>query len=398
MKKTILSVLFAGATLVAVPAFAAECNLGGNGKTVTTTEAFKATGPMTAANIVALIYDYPGYADVKAVCAQDKVVAEFIRLNGNDAIAPDKPFKVPVLVAAPAAQPSVAASPAPTPAMESKPVVQPLPAPKPAASASALVPSPKLAAVRTQRVAAEKELQVVRASNDALPASLQGLAVARITALEQKVAGLKALDDRLTAVEASLKLKADTTYVDTQDNALRVSIGTAQTTADDAKALAAAAQKTADAAGGVSSWLWWLAVLGIPAALLMGLYSLVFKASNRRVKKVETDVKTIDTTLVDMRDALPADIRLDMYWYEAIVALQVGKQLVLPVCVADGEGYYPKFNIRIEKASGNTVGILSGIQGHPAEADIKIGNLQRVVRKAGYDNRLTDRIQLAAVA
>ena len=382
----IRTLILAGVASVtfATTAQAAECNLGDNGMNFTPGQLNLAV-PATADVIVPLLYNYnhPRMASVKdASCTMQEYQAAFVRLNGTAPIGVNQPFKIPVLLAV--APPTPVASASPT--MVSKPVVQPIP----------VAASPELAVARARLADTDRQLGSARAALTQRPkATWTPAEVARVTALEKSKSNL---EQRISDIETTLATKANTADVNaknaTQDTAIAAAATaatTAQTTAEEAKTAAATA-------GGVSAWFWWLGVLGIPAALLLGLYSLVFKASKSRVKKVEEEVKTLQTAVSDISDTLPADIKLDMFWYDEVLRLQTGAQAVLSVLVADGEGYNPKFIIRVEKISDEKVGILSGVQGHPASAEVTIANLSKTVRKAGFNNRLNEPFGLRAAA
>ena len=388
----IRALILAGVASVtlATAAQAAECNLSENAKMVMTPKALGAVSAAQPAEIVEVLYkvaDVKGsfYAPVRAACTQEQILAAFVRINGSAPVGLEQPFKIPVLIAgAPAPAPTAVASASPT--MVSKPVVQPIP----------VAASPELAVARARLADTDRQLGSARAALTQRPkATWTPAEVARVTALEKSKSNL---EQRISDIETTLAMKANTADVNaknaTQDTAIAAAATaatTAQTTAEEAKTAAATA-------GGVSAWFWWLAVLGIPAALLLGLYSLVFKAGKSRVKKVEEDVEIIQTAVSNIQDTLPADIKLDVFWYDEVLRLQTGAQAVLTVLVADGEGYEPKFTIRVEKISDEKVGILSGIQGHPGSAEVMIGNLSKTVRKAGFKNRLNEPFGLRAAA
>ena len=171
-------------------------------------------------------------------------------------------IQIPVPSEAPAAAPIAQAKPTTV----SNPVVQPVPVAT--ASAVAPVPSPRLAAVRVQRTAAEKELQVVRAKNDALPAGLQGLAAGRIEALEQKVNDLKTLEERLTKAEGAI------TDLQAADDKQNIAIAKAGNDASVALDTANKAKAAAEAAGGLA-W-YWKALMGISVLLSAIALAVVF--------------------------------------------------------------------------------------------------------------------------
>ena len=387
----IRTLILAGVASVtfATTAQAAECNLGENAKMAMTPKALGAVSAAQPAEIVEVLYkvaDVKGsfYAPVRAACTQEQILAAFVRINGSAPVGLEQSFKIPVLIAAAPPAPAPVASASPV--MVAKPVVQPIP----------VAASPELAVARARLADTDRQLGSARAALTQRPkATWTPAEVARVTALEKSKSNL---EQRISDIETTLATKANTADVNaknaTQDTAIAAvatAATAAQTTAEEAKTAAATA-------GGVSAWFWWLAVLGIPAALLLGLYSLVFKAGKSRVKKVEEEVETLQTAVSDIRDTLPADIKLDVFWYDEVLRLQTGEQAVLSVLVADGVGYNPKFTIRVEKISDDRVGILSGIQGHPALAEVTIANLNKTVRKAGFNNRLNEPFGLRAAA
>ena len=281
MNKKILSALAAGVAFVAMSnaASAAECNLGENVRVVTTPKALGAVSAAQPAEIVARLYRDNDYSSVKATCSQEQVLAAFVRINGSAPVGLEQSFKIPVLIAAAPPAPAPVASASPT--MVSKPVVQPVPVAT--ASAVAPVPSPRLAAVRVQRTAAEKELQVVRAANAALPASLQGRALGRIAALEQTVSNWKALEGRLTTAEGAI------TALQTSDTAQNTAIAKAGTDASTALDTANKAKAAADAAGGLA-WYWKL-LMGI--SVLLSAIALTVAFFRKSAKTDLTDYATI---------------------------------------------------------------------------------------------------------
>ena len=265
MNKKILSALAAGVAFVAMSnaASAAECNLGENVRVVTTPKALGAVSAAQPAEIVARLYRDNDYSSVKATCSQEQVLAAFVRINGSTPIDLEQSFKIPVLIAA---APVAASTAQAKPVTVSVPVVQPVPVAT--ASAVAPVPSPRLAAVRVQRTAAEKELQVVRAKNDALPAGLQGLAAGRIEALEQKVNDLKTLEERLTKAEGAI------TDLQAADDKQNIAIAKAGNDASVALDTANKAKAAAEAAGGLA-W-YWKALMGISVLLSAIALAVVF--------------------------------------------------------------------------------------------------------------------------
>ena len=280
MNKKILSALAAGVAFVAMSnaASAAECNLGENVRVVTTPKALGAVSAAQPAEIVARLYRDNDYSSVKATCSQEQVLAAFVRINGSTPIDLEQSFKIPVLIAA---APVAASTAQAKPVTVSVPVVQPVPVAT--ASAVAPVPSPRLAAVRVQRTAAEKELQVVRAANAALPASLQGRALGRIAALEQTVSNWKALEGRLTTAEGAI------TALQTSDTAQNTAIAKAGTDASTALDTANKAKAAAEAAGGLA-WYWKL-LMGI--SVLLSAIALAVAFFRKSAKTDLTDYATI---------------------------------------------------------------------------------------------------------
>ena len=281
MKKKIFSALLAGVAFVAMSsaASAAECNLGDKNIRVAASEFITVTSP--SAVTASKVYADGGMSAVSGVCTPEQFRLKFVELNGSDNITPQTILKIPVLLAAAPPAPAPVASASPV--MVAKPLVQPVPVATASAVAPVPAPSPKLAAVRVQRTAAEKELQVVRAANAAFPASLQGRALGRIAALEQTVSNWKALEGRLTTAEGAI------TALQTSDTAQNTAIAKAGTDASTALDTANKAKAAADAAGGLA-WYWKL-LMGI--SVLLSAIALAVAFFRKSAKTDLTDYATI---------------------------------------------------------------------------------------------------------
>ena len=394
--KNVVKMMLVGVTfLVATPAWAA-CNLAGSSNPV---ELKRAGTPMEIAVALKEEQNYPAKH-----CTLAEIEAALRSANGwnsNEVIPVNYRLSVPLLVATPA------------PAPQSEPVAVATSVPEIAVTPPQVEkPSPELTAVRAELQTAKRErieLATRVKSVAALPAAAltsgEREMLNKAATLDQRIAKLEGIEARMASAEAVNA--AQSRHLAAHDRNLKKlegQVAGVKSTADTALATAnaALAEKT--------GWTWWDAGLAVMLLLAFVGLAIVFirkpkKADVRAVVDealqdtglshtvLRAEIDELKTQVEEMGDALPADIRLDIGWEDTLAAATPDEQIGLQVIMNTvGKNYEPAFTIFLTKGEGDTVYCTAGIQGHNPDNAISAANLERTVRKAGFNKRLNNPI------